>query len=47
MSTPAHTAEKGATSVLRDTAERQYASELAALAKVDDRERPPRWKLSP
>jgi MoxR-like ATPase len=47
VSTPAHTAEKGATSVLRDTAERQYASELAALAKVDDRERPPRWKLSP
>lgn len=33
--------------VLRETAEKQYAAELAALAKVDDRERPPRWKLSP
>lgn len=33
--------------VLRETAEKQFASELAALAKVDDRQRPPRWKLSP
>lgn len=32
---------------LRDTAENQYAAELTALAKVDDRERPPMWKLSP
>ncbi len=33
--------------VLRDTAENQFAAELEALAKADDRERPPRWKLSP
>lgn len=28
-------------------AELTYADELAALAKLDDRPRPPRWKLSP
>lgn len=33
--------------VLRHTAEHQFASELAALARIDDRPRPPRWKLSP
>lgn len=33
--------------VLRDTAEKQYAAELAALARVDDREKPARWNLSP
>ncbi|RKT51958.1 ATP-binding protein [Saccharothrix australiensis] len=33
--------------VLRPAAERQYATELAALAKADDRPRPPRWRLSP
>jgi len=32
---------------LRETAERQFSSELSALAKVDDREKPPKWKLSP
>jgi MoxR-like ATPase len=32
---------------MRETAETQYADELAALARVDDRERPPRWRLSP
>lgn len=32
---------------MRETAERQFADELAALARVDDRERPPRWRLSP
>ncbi len=37
----------GVVEVMRQTAESQYAAELAALAKVDDRERPPRWKLSP
>jgi MoxR-like ATPase len=36
-----------ATSSLRATAESQYAAEFAALAKVDDRQRPPRWRLSP
>ncbi len=34
-------------SVMRETAEKQYAAELAALARADDRERPPRWNLSP
>src|SRR5579883_3258465 len=33
--------------VLREHAEQQYAEELAELAKVDDRQRPPNWKLSP
>ncbi|MGP1346367.1 MAG: ATP-binding protein [Phycisphaerales bacterium] len=33
--------------VLREAAERQFASELEALARVDDRERPVRWRLSP
>ena len=37
MSTPA----------LRAHAEHQFAEELAALAKADDRPRPPNWKLSP
>jgi MoxR-like ATPase len=32
---------------LRQTAESEYAAELLALEKVDDRERPPRWRLSP
>jgi MoxR-like ATPase len=35
------------TSVLRQHAEEQFAGELAALADMDDRPRPPRWKLSP
>ncbi|ATQ76290.1 ATPase [Massilia violaceinigra] len=33
--------------ILRQHAETQYAEELAALAAVDTRQRPPRWKLSP
>lgn len=33
--------------VLREHAEQQFAHELHALAEVDDRPRPPRWKLSP
>lgn len=33
--------------VLRQHAEHQYAEELAELAKVDNRPRPPQWKLSP
>lgn len=32
---------------IRQPAESEYAAEIAALAKADDRERPPRWKLSP
>ncbi len=35
------------TEVLRPHAEEQYAAELAALAALDDRERPPGWRLSP
>ncbi|MGH2494578.1 MAG: ATP-binding protein [Ktedonobacteraceae bacterium] len=33
--------------VLRQHAEQQYAEELAELAKIDERQRPPNWKLSP
>ncbi|WIG58064.1 MAG: hypothetical protein OJF49_000809 [Ktedonobacterales bacterium] len=34
-------------SVLRQHAEQQFAEELAELVKIDDRQRPPNWKLSP
>ncbi|MGO8951502.1 MAG: ATP-binding protein [Ktedonobacterales bacterium] len=33
--------------VLRQHAEQQYQEELAEVAKLDDRHRPPNWKLSP
>jgi len=33
--------------LLRQHAEQQFAQELEELAKVDDRNRPPNWKLSP
>src|ERR1044072_4093867 len=33
--------------VLRAPAEVQFAEELAAIAKEDERQRPPSWKLSP
>lgn len=33
--------------VLRQHAEQQFAEELAELAKHDDRQRPPNWRLSP
>src|SRR5512146_3433067 len=33
--------------LLRPHAEQLYAEELAELAKADDRQRPPNWKLSP
>jgi MoxR-like ATPase len=33
--------------ILRAHAEQQFADELAALAAVDDRQRPPNWRLSP
>jgi MoxR-like ATPase len=39
--------EAAAPTILRPHAEREYAGELAALAAVDDRPRPPGWKLSP
>jgi MoxR-like ATPase len=35
------------TAVLRQHAEQQFAHELEALARSDDRSRPPRWRLSP
>lgn len=34
-------------SILREHAEQQFAEELAALARQDDRQRPPNWRLSP
>jgi MoxR-like ATPase len=37
----------GLNAVLRRHAEQEYAEELAELAKADDRQRPPNWKLSP
>src|SRR5918997_739601 len=33
--------------VLREHAEQQYAEELTELRRVDDRQRPPNWVLSP
>lgn len=35
------------TTLLREHAEQQYAGELEALSKVDERPRPPNWRLSP
>ncbi len=34
-------------SILRQHAEQQFAEELAELKKIDDRQRPPNWQLSP
>lgn len=33
--------------LLREHAENQFAEELAELAKIDTKQRPPNWKLSP
>jgi len=33
--------------VLRQHAEQQFAAELAALIEVDERQRPPNWRMSP
>ena len=35
------------TDVLRAHAEQQFADELEALERADDRPRPPGWRLSP
>lgn len=43
----AATASSGSDGKLRLHAEQQFADELAALRDVDDRQRPPNWKLSP
>ncbi len=48
MSAKSTTAPAGnGQAVLRQHAEQQFAEELAALAKIDDRQRPPNWRLSP
>jgi hypothetical protein len=47
---PAHpdgSAPAGSTDKLRPHAEQEFAAELAALRRADDRPRPPRWQLSP
>jgi MoxR-like ATPase len=41
------TANTDLNAILRQHAEQQYAEELAELAKVDTRQRPPNWVLSP
>lgn len=41
------TTAESATTLLRPRAEQAFADELAALARVDDRPRPPSWRLSP
>jgi len=33
--------------ILREHAENQFAEELAEIAKTDERQRPPNWKMSP
>ena len=33
--------------LLREHAEQQFAEELECLSRVDKRQRPPNWKLSP
>src|SRR5258708_3709699 len=42
-----HTPVSSLDAVLREHAEQQFAEELAELAKIDDRQRPPNWVLSP
>ena len=41
------TSPAAASAILRPHAEHEFAHELAALAALDDRERPPSWHLSP
>jgi MoxR-like ATPase len=36
-----------AAAILRPHAEQEYAEELSVLSRLDDRPRPPRWRLSP
>jgi MoxR-like ATPase len=43
----ANGADASLNAVLHQHAEQQYAEELAELAKIDDRQRPPNWGLSP
>lgn len=44
---PADAATTSGSTILRPHAEQEFAHELASLAAVDDRERPPNWRLSP
>lgn len=44
---PAASNGNGAGGVVRKHAEQEFAAELAALLEVDDRPKPPNWKLSP
>lgn len=44
---PAPVASAPPSAVMREHAEQQFREELDALARADDRPRPPRWKLSP
>jgi MoxR-like ATPase len=39
--------KKPETALLREHAEQQFAEELNELAKADERQRPPSWRLSP
>ncbi|GAX43304.1 ATPase associated with various cellular activities AAA_5 [Tolypothrix sp. NIES-4075] len=45
--TPRKKGEEERTSLLREHAEELFAVELAELGKVDDKQRPPNWRLSP
>jgi MoxR-like ATPase len=45
--TPASLAPGESSSVLRHRAEQEFAHELEELARVDDRPKPPNWRLSP
>src|SRR5690606_28950382 len=44
---PVTTAVPTVDAVLRSHAEDQFAAEIDALARLDDRPRPPQWQLSP
>ena len=43
----ATTVTASASTLLREHAENQFAEELAELAKIDIKQRPPNWKMSP
>ncbi|MFN9857623.1 MAG: ATP-binding protein, partial [Pseudanabaena sp.] len=43
----ATTVTTSVSTLLREHAENQFADELAELAKIDTKQRPPNWKLSP
>ena len=47
MSTPSPAASAKVDQALRQSAENQFAAELAALARTDTAAKPPRWRLSP